>query len=140
MKECTFCNIIKGKIESNIVYENQWICCFMDMDPIDEGHILVVPKKHYLDIDELDDKTGVEIIKGCKLIVQALKKSFNPDGYSIMHNGGEFDDVGHYHMHVFPRFKNDGFNWVNEEINIKTIDELQKTQEVIKKSIDELKQ
>ena len=44
-------------------------------------------------------------------IVAALKKTYNPDGYSIMQNGGVFNDVGHYHMHIFPRYKDDGFSW-----------------------------
>ena len=52
-----------------------------------------------------------------KKIVAVLKEIYHPDGYSIMQNGGEFNDVGHYHMHIFPRYKGDGFGWTygNEE-------------------------
>lgn len=47
-----------------------------------------------------------------KKIVTALKEIFLPDGYSVMQNGGEFNDVGHYHLHIFPRYKDDGFSWM----------------------------
>jgi len=46
-----------------------------------------------------------------KRIVKVIKEKYSPDGYSIMQNGGEFNDIGHYHMHVFPRYKGDGFGW-----------------------------
>lgn len=46
-----------------------------------------------------------------KKIVAAIKEIYQPDGYSIMQNGGEFNDVGHYHLHIFPRYKGDGFGW-----------------------------
>jgi histidine triad (HIT) family protein len=44
-------------------------------------------------------------------IVTALKEVYHPDGYSVMQNGGQFNDVGHYHMHIFPRYTGDGFGW-----------------------------
>ena len=46
-----------------------------------------------------------------KKIVRAIKAIYNPNGYSIMQNGGKFNDVGHYHLHIFPRYENDGFGW-----------------------------
>ncbi len=46
-----------------------------------------------------------------KKIVSALKAVYSPNGYSIMQNGGEFNDIGHYHLHIFPRYQNDGFAW-----------------------------
>ena len=69
----------------------------MDMEPINEGHILLVPKEHYLDVDEI--LSHLMIIS--KKIVSVLKEIYRPNGYSIMQNGGEFNDVGHYHLHIF---------------------------------------
>lgn len=80
---------------------------FMDMEPINEGHVLLVPKQHYLDADEL----LAHLMIVSKNIVKALKEIYCPNGYSIMQNGGEFNDVGHYHMHIFPRYEGDGFGW-----------------------------
>lgn len=106
---CIFCH--KENITTDIVYEDDQVMAFMDMDPINEGHVLLVPKKHYLDVDELPDDVLFRLMQVSKKIVSALKEINRPDGYSIMQNGGEFNDVGHYHLHVFPRYKGDGFGW-----------------------------
>lgn len=109
--ECIFCQIADGVIESHIIYQDQLITCFLDTDPINEGHVLIIPNKHYCDADETPDETLKLIMCLSKRIVKVLKDRYSPDGYSIMQNGGMFNDVGHYHLHVFPRYKNDGFRW-----------------------------
>ena len=122
MCECVFCH--KEQIVTDFVYEDELVMAFMDMDPINEGHVLLVPKEHYLDVDELPDDVLFRLMQVSKKIVSALKMIYQPDGYSIMQNGGKFNDVGHYHLHIFPRYQEDGFGWtygdgkknVNEEI------------------------
>lgn len=109
---CQFCNLANGKESSNIIYQTKLICCFLDINPISEGHTLIVPKKHYLDTEELDIETRFEVMNAVAVLSTALKKLYHPDGISVMQNGGYFNDVNHYHMHVFPRYKNDGFRWV----------------------------
>lgn len=116
-EECVFCKISNKEIPSNIVYEDESICCFLDIDPINEGHVLIVPKGHYNDIDELDDETLMKITKLSRKLTTVIKKIFNPDGYTIMQNGGAFADFGHYHVHVFPRYKDDEFGWTCKELN-----------------------
>lgn len=108
---CVFCSIARHEIETNTVFENENIIAFLDMAPINEGHVLVVPKKHFLDVDEMPGELLHEITDISQKIVASIKKVYNPDGYSIMQNGGKFNDVGHYHMHIFPRYGNDGFRW-----------------------------
>ena len=108
---CIFCKIANKKIESNIVYESNNIIAFLDIDPINEGHILIVPKEHYLDIEELPADILNEIMELSQRIVKALKETYKPDGYSIMQNGGKFNEIGHFHWHIFPRYSNDGFCW-----------------------------
>ncbi len=122
MSECVFCD--KNKITTDFVYEDNVVMAFMDMNPINEGHILIIPKEHYLDADEIPDEILSHIMIISKKIVSALKEIYKPNGYSIMQNGGEFNDIGHYHLHIFPRYKGDGFAWtysseskdVNKEI------------------------
>ena len=109
MIDCIFCH--KEKISTDFVYEDEMVMAFMDMDPINEGHVLLVPKDHYLDVDEMPDEVLSHLMIVSKKIVSALKDIYNPDGYSIMQNGGEFNDIGHYHLHIFPRYKGDGFGW-----------------------------
>lgn len=106
---CVFCS--RDKLVTDFVYEDESVMAFMDMDPINEGHILLVPKEHYLDVDEIPDETLSRLMIVSKKIVSALKTVYKPDGYSIMQNGGAFNDVGHYHMHIFPRYNGDGFGW-----------------------------
>ena len=100
---CTFCKIANKEIESNIVYESNNIIAFLDIDPINEGHILVIPKEHYLDIDEIPKELLTRLLDITQKIVIAIKKTYNPNGYSIMQNGGKFNDIGHFHLHIFPR-------------------------------------
>ena len=132
MMECIFCH--KEKLATDIVYEDDMVMAFMDMDPINEGHVLLVPKNHYLDVDEMPDGILTHLMLVSKKIVAVLKEIYKPDGYSIMQNGGEFNDVGHYHLHIFPRYKGDGFGWtygdsvkdVNAEIAGRIRDEIEK--------------
>ena len=121
---CVFCEIIKRKASAHIVYENDKLISFLDIEPINEGHVLIVPKQHVNTIEELTDETLMDIMGVAKKIVTALKDIYGNEGYSIMQNGGKFCDFGHAHFHVFPRYDNDGFGWtygsgekdVNEEI------------------------
>lgn len=106
---CAFCN--KEQIKTDIVYEDEMVMAFMDMEPINEGHILLVTKEHYLDVDEIPDELLSHLMIISKKIVIALKQIYHSDGYSIMQNGGKFNDVGHYHLHIFPRYEKDGFGW-----------------------------
>ena len=109
--DCIFCKIVKGDLPSNLVYEDDLIMCFLTTEPINEGHVLIIPKNHYLDTDEIPTEVVTSMMVLSKRIVKVIKEKYSPDGYSIMQNGGEFNDIGHYHMHVFPRYKGDGFGW-----------------------------
>lgn len=109
--DCIFCKIVDGEIPSNLIYQDELMMCFLDIDPINEGHILIIPKNHYLDADEIPNEILLTMMALSKKIVRAIKEKYSPDGYSIMQNGGEFNDIGHYHMHIFPRYKGDGFGW-----------------------------
>ena len=109
---CQFCNLANGEELANVIYQTELICCFLDIDPISEGHTLIVPKKHCLDTEELDKETQLEVMNTVVLLSKAIKKLYKPDGISVMQNGGYFNDVNHYHMHVFPRYKNDGCSWI----------------------------
>lgn len=116
-EDCIFCKIMKKEKNAEIIYEDEKIISFLDIDPINNGHLLVIPKKHCLDLDDLDEEIAIHIMKFSIRATRILKKIFNPDGYSIMQNGGYFNDIGHYHMHIFPRYKNDGFGWTYNELN-----------------------
>ena len=109
MSDCIFCS--RERIKTDFVYEDDQVMAFLDMDPINEGHVLLVPKAHYLDADEMPDELFAHLMLVSKRLVAAIKAVYGPDGYSVMQNGGAFNDIGHYHMHIFPRYKGDGFGW-----------------------------
>lgn len=109
--ECPFCNIIKKEADAHIIYESENVIALLDIDPINEGHVLVLPKIHEASIDNMPICVLTEIMQLIQKVVIALKEIYDMDGYSIMQNGGEFCDFGHGHFHVFPRYKNDGFGW-----------------------------
>ena len=68
-----------------------------------------------MDVDEIPDELLAHVMRVSKKIVAVLKDIYQPDGCSIMQNGGEFNDVGHYHLHIFPRYQGDGFGWVDAD-------------------------
>lgn len=123
-ENCIFCNIIAEKEKCYKVYSDNIITAFLDIDPINEGHLLLIPNNHYLDIDEIPNDVISHMFTYSKHIVKALKKVYDLEGYSIIQNGGKFNDIGHFHLHIFPRYSNDGFSWqylnkeklVNEKI------------------------
>lgn len=117
--ECFGCRLANGAVDTYIIYEDDLITCLLDIDPINEGHILILPKRHYVDVDELDDNTAYRIIVISAKMVRLLKRAYQADGITILQNGGMFNDLTHYHMHVIPRYLNDGFAWI-EPKNDKT--------------------
>ena len=115
--ECLGCRIANGiEPNLNIVYENHWVTCVLDIAPFNEGHILILPKKHYLDVDELDSATAYAIMDASQILSRVLKELFIPDGISVCQNGGVFNDLTLYHMHLIPRYTGDGFSW-SEPLN-----------------------
>lgn len=112
---CEFCQIINKERTAYIVYEDEKLVSFLDADPINEGHVLLVPKEHVDSLDKMQDDTLSDVMAVSKKIVKALCEIYGSDGYSIMQNGGKFCDYGHIHFHIFPRYENDGFGFTYPE-------------------------
>lgn len=108
---CVFCDIIEKKATAHIVYEDDMVVSVLDIEPINEGHVLILPKQHADTIDKLSDDMLLAVMRTAKKIVPALNDIYGNEGYSMMQNGGKFCDFGHAHFHVFPRYDNDGFGW-----------------------------
>jgi len=115
MDECVFCKIINREIESKIIYETESIISFLDIAPINEGHVLIIPKMHVDSIEKVSLDVLSEMLVLAQKIVSTYKKIYGIKGYSIMQNGGEFCDFGHFHVHIFPRYSKDGFGWIYPE-------------------------
>ncbi|GGA67902.1 HIT family protein [Ornithinibacillus halotolerans] len=118
METCIFCDIISKKEEAYIVYEDKFVCCFLDKYPITNGHILVVPKKHYQEFSDVDQDSLAHVIHAAQRVAIALERLLETDGITVLQNNGQFKDVEHYHMHVFPRYINDGFSWIEPDNSV----------------------
>ncbi|MCR8634340.1 HIT family protein [Paenibacillus radicis (ex Xue et al. 2023)] len=109
---CLGCRIANGNEPNlNMVYENELVACVLDIAPFNEGHLLILPKEHYLDVEEMDTETAYAVMDASIKLSKVIKKVFAPDGITICQNGGSFNDLTHYHMHLIPRFEGDGFSW-----------------------------
>jgi histidine triad (HIT) family protein len=119
VEECIFCKIVEGKIPCHKIYEDKQALVFLDINPITEGHSLVVSKKHYNHFLEADDKELVGLMKVTKKVSEALKKALNAQGINIGINVGRAAGqlVDHLHVHVIPRHGNDGLkSWEGKPI------------------------
>lgn len=111
-EHCIFCKILKGELEASIVYEDAQVVAFMDIEPVNEGHVLVIPKFHAPHLSDLDDETLGHMAKIAGKIAKAIRKSdIRSEGMNLFLADDEVagQEVWHAHLHVFPRFKNDGF-------------------------------
>jgi histidine triad (HIT) family protein len=105
-KNCIFCKIIKKEIPCNQVYEDKNFLVFLDIKPVNYGHLLIIPKKHVIWMQEADDKIIGSIYKLAKKMMLALKKSLKCDYVQLSVVGNE---VPHFHIHLIPRYTEDNF-------------------------------
>ena len=115
---CIFCKIIAGEIPSYKVYEDEATLAFLDINPVNPGHTLIVPKRHFANIEEADEETLSLIMKTVKKVGQSLKKNLGAQGYNLLENNDPIAGqiVPHLHFHVTPRLENDGLNlWPQKE-------------------------
>ncbi|MBD7963720.1 HIT family protein [Fictibacillus norfolkensis] len=113
---CLGCELANKVLPIHTVYEDEWVTCFLDIDPFNEGHTLILPKRHVKELTELTNEETKAVMDAAKFISKKLENSFNPDGITINQNGGKFSDLTHFHMHVIPRYENDGFTWSESTI------------------------
>jgi histidine triad (HIT) family protein len=113
MQECIFCKIIKGEIPSARVYEDDEMVAFMDIGPVVKGHLLVVPRRHYVDLLATPPETLKKLILVVQKLAVAQKKALQADGINIMQSNGRAANqvIDHIHFHIIPRFTSDGHHW-----------------------------
>lgn len=112
-QECIFCAIVAGQAEASVVYEDETVVAFMDLNPVTPGHLLVVPRKHAMGLGDLDEATGVHVWSvGHKMARGLRRSSLRCEGINVLLCDGEaaFQTVMHFHLHVIPRYAGDGWN------------------------------
>ena len=118
--DCIFCKIINGDIPSYTIYENEYVKCFLDVNPLSDGHTLIVPKKHFKDLYDIDIETLNEIFKASKIVCELINKKLKPNGIRIVQNNGILQEVKHYHMHVLPNYAENNNKTLDEIFNLLT--------------------
>jgi histidine triad (HIT) family protein len=115
MSECVFCKIIEGALPSSMVYRDDLCCAFLDIQPINSGHMLVVPLHHSASLSELDPKTGGHMFAVAQRLAAALYAAGASAGprcqgvnFSLADGPAAGQDVFHVHLHVIPRYEGDG--------------------------------
>lgn len=110
MENCLFCNIVAKKINAEIIYEDDSVISFLDINPITPGHTLVIPKVHAENIIDLPENATKELFIAVKKITTILDKSLTANGFTIGINHGKASGqtIDHIHIHIIPRYYGDG--------------------------------
>ena len=113
--DCIFFKIINNEISSYKIYENDMVLCFLDINPLSSGHTLIIPKKHFKDISDIDSKYLSSINDATKYVYNLLMSKLGPDGIRIVQNNGICQEIKHYHVHLIPVY-NDMLDMDVEEV------------------------
>jgi histidine triad (HIT) family protein len=110
---CIFCKIVRGEIPSAVVMETEDAVVFMDIRPVNKGHVLVVPRAHHADLTELPPGLAAHVGGLLPGLCRAVVKATGADGFNLIVNNGAAagQTVAHGHWHVIPRFAADAVNW-----------------------------
>lgn len=129
--DCLFCKIAAGEIPNYTVYEDADVLAFLDIHPCSKGHAVVIPKKHFATVAEIDEAGWQKLNAGLLKSVKKVEEVIKPDGLNIGLNDRPTagQAIAHLHWHIIPRFINDGGGSMHsivlsEGINVKTVAEL----------------
>lgn len=101
---CIFCEIANKKIPSKVIYEDDVVISYLDINPDSNGHTLIIPKKHYTDLVDIDDATLSHIMSVARNLKKLLEDKLNIDGLTLIQNNGDVQEVKHYHLHLKPYY------------------------------------
>jgi histidine triad (HIT) family protein len=113
--DCVFCKIRDGQVPSFKIHDDDRTLTFMDINPLNSGHCLVITKQHAASIFEADVEDLQAAMGAAKKVALAIQHAFKPDGLNLLQANGPaaFQSVPHFHLHLIPRWNNDGkgFDW-----------------------------
>lgn len=113
-----FCKIINNEVPSYKIYEDDKVLAFLDVNPSVNGHTLIIPKKHYKDLYDLDNEIFTHIINITRKIGPLLEEKLHADGITLVQNNGLYQEVKHFHIHIKPQYK--------EKQELKPLEEIHK--------------
>ena len=115
MSTCVFCRIRDGELPSMKIYEDERTLCIMDINPLNPGHCLVIPRAHASTLYDADPTDLAAVMAAAQKVARALRSALSPEGLNVLQANGAaaFQSVPHFHLHLIPRWTNDGrgFDW-----------------------------
>ena len=110
--QCVFCKIIAGEIPSATIYEDEDFKVIMDISPEAKGHAIMLPKKHFANLYEMDDQSASKALIVARKVATAMREELGCEGLNLVQNNGEAagQTVFHFHMHLIPRYQGDKVN------------------------------
>lgn len=123
--DCIFCKIIKGDIPSYTIYEDEIVKVILDINPVSNGHMLIIPKTHYVNLMDIDTSVLSHIMNTSKDLYKKYKDKLNMDGLSITQNNDYGQEVKHYHLHLIPRYENDNIEFI-KPTNLDSVEDVYK--------------
>jgi histidine triad (HIT) family protein len=109
--QCIFCEILNGNSPASLVYQDDTVVAFLDIQPITQGHVLVVPREHATLMSNVDETVAMRTFRVARMLSSVVRGTLGATGVNLFVADGEsaFQDVPHFHVHVIPRYPNDGF-------------------------------
>ena len=143
MESCIFCSILAGDLPSTMIYQDDICTGFMDIQPINSGHLLIIPNEHFAGLDDLPPEIGQHIfVVGQRLALALRGSGLQCEGINFFLADGKaaMQEVFHFHLHVIPRYEDDGFGFQFSPryAELPTRDELEKDAFHIKRALEEL--
>ena len=123
MNDCIFCKIIKGELPSKTIYEDELIKVIMNINPSTDGHLLVLPKDHYVNIMDIKEEIighSFQIIRD--KLYPLLKEKLNCQGLTIAENNELGQEIRHFHIHLTPRYPEDNVDFKYDETKLSDLD------------------
>ena len=124
MNDCIFCKIINNELPSKTIYEDELIKIIMNINPATDGHLLVIPKKHLVNLWDTDNDTithSLDVVR--EKIYPLLKEKLNCEGLTLAQNNELGQEIKHYHIHLIPRYQNDDADYKYSK-DIKDIEDI----------------
>jgi histidine triad (HIT) family protein len=106
---CIFCAIVEGRAPAEIVYEDETTLAFMDINPANRGHTLIIPRQHAMDLSDIGQEAAAAVMRTAVHVAGAIRECLSPDGLNLFHASGRaaFQSVFHFHVHIVPRWWGD---------------------------------
>ncbi len=132
-ESCVFCRIVRREAPASILHEDDEVLAFLDIRPLNEGHTLVIPKRHYENIYDMPDDLVANIYKLVKRLAVAVKAATKADGITIIQQNGHAagQEVFHLHVHVVPRFEGQKLPYFRDIPN-SSREQLERTSDMIR--------